>query len=146
MNQEGKLKFTFPTQIALVVKDCEKTKEFYSTLGIGPWWLVEQDYPEIIVRGRKSSYKIKIATADWGGMDLKLVQPLSGRSLYSEFLDQGREGFHHMTFDLAKEEREQVIANLKKEGYEVYRGWHKCIRYGCQLYAPEYRQDRRVIF
>ena len=120
MGSEVRLKLPAPSQIAFVVKDREKTMEFYSSaFGIGPWWLVEQDYPEIMVRGRKSSYKIRIATADLGGMDLKLIQPISGRSLYSEMMDEGKEGFHHLTFDLTLEEKEQAIAGLKEKGIEV---------------------------
>jgi predicted enzyme related to lactoylglutathione lyase len=123
MKDKAKVKLPAPSQIALVVKDLEKTRGFYSaTFGIGPWWLVEEDYPEIMVRGRKSAYKIRIATADLGGLDLKLVQPISGRSLYHEFRDEDREvkeGFHHMTFDLTREGKEQAITDLKGDGIEV---------------------------
>lgn len=120
---EPKVQLPLPSQIGSVVKDLDKTMEFYSsTFSIGPWRITEMDYPEIMVRGRKSSYKKRIAIADLGGMDLELVQPISGTSLYSEFLDQGREGFHHLTFDLTRGAIEQAIVDLKEEGIEVIQG------------------------
>jgi methylmalonyl-CoA/ethylmalonyl-CoA epimerase len=120
---EPKVKLPFPSQMSSVVKDLDKTKEFYSaTFGIGPWRVMEMDYPEIMVRGRKSSCKLRTAAADLGGIDLELVQPLSGISLYAEFLDQGREGLHHLTFDFTREGMEQAIADLKEEGIEVIQG------------------------
>jgi methylmalonyl-CoA/ethylmalonyl-CoA epimerase len=76
-----------------------------------------------MVRGRKSAYKIRIANADLGeGIDLELVQPISGRSLYSESLEQGKEGFHHLTFDFTRKALDQAISDLKEEGIEVIQG------------------------
>jgi methylmalonyl-CoA/ethylmalonyl-CoA epimerase len=123
MNDSGTVKLPAPAQIAFVVKDREKTKEFYnSTFGIGPWRLAELEYPDIMVRGRKSAYRVGLAMVEWGEADLCLVQPLSGHSLYSEFLDEGKEGFHHLAFDLTKEGKEQALVDLKEEGIEVLQG------------------------
>jgi methylmalonyl-CoA/ethylmalonyl-CoA epimerase len=123
MNHKGKIKLPAPAQIAIVVKDREKTKEFYnSTFGIGPWRLAELEYPDIVVRGQKSAYRVGLAMVEWGEADLCLVQPLSGHSLYSEFLDEGKEGLHHLAFDLTKEGKEQALADLKEEGIEVLQG------------------------
>ena len=121
---EPKVKLPAPSQIGSVVKDLDRVMVFYSfTFGIGPWRVREAEYPEIMVRGRISSYKLIIANADLGGgIDLELVQPISGRSLYSEFLDQGREGFHHLTFDFTREAMEHAITNVKEEGIEVIQG------------------------
>jgi 4-hydroxyphenylpyruvate dioxygenase-like putative hemolysin len=120
---KGKVKLPAPAQIALVVKDREKTRKFYaSTFGLGPWRLAELEYPEIMVRGRKSAYRVALAMVPCGEADLCLVQPRSGHSLYTEFLEEGREGFHHLAFDLAKEEKEQALIDLKEEGIEVIQG------------------------
>lgn len=50
---------------------------------------------------------------------MELVQPLSGKSVYSEFLQQGKEGFHHLSFDLSQEAMEQALTVLKEIGIEV---------------------------
>lgn len=124
MNNQLTVKLSSPAQIAFVVKDREKARAFYSThFGIGPWRVAELEYPEIMVRGKKSAYKMALASFAWGNdVDLCLVQPLSGGSLYSEFLEEGREGLHHLAFDFPKEEKERVLAELKPKGIEVIQG------------------------
>jgi catechol 2,3-dioxygenase-like lactoylglutathione lyase family enzyme len=123
MIERGRVRLPAPDQIAFVVKDRDKTMSFYSsTFGIGPWRVAELEYPEIIVRGQKSAYRVGLASVPWGYADLCLVQPLSGKSLYSEFLEEGKEGLHHLAFDLTKEGKEQALADLKEVGIEVIQG------------------------
>lgn len=39
---------------------------------------------------------MRIAIAPWGTMDLELIQPLTGKTIYEEFLTAHGEGLHHL--------------------------------------------------
>ena len=98
-------------QIGVVVKDLDKTMEYYtSTFGVGPWRVVEVDYPEVMVHDRICPWKVKVAFASLGPVELELIQVIAGRSIHSEFLEEGREGLHHLGFLLEKEAKERFIA------------------------------------
>jgi 4-hydroxyphenylpyruvate dioxygenase-like putative hemolysin len=50
-------------------------------------------------------------------MPFELIQPLKGKSVYSDFLEEKGEGFHHLAFivqDLDKE-----VADMKNRGFKV---------------------------
>jgi len=130
-----------------VVEDTEKVREYYSAaFGLGPWWTVEQDYPKIVIRGHESAYKIRVATTDLGGIDLKLIQLLSGRALYSEFLDKGHGGFHHLTLDLARGERDVLLSSLQGEGYEVIEDGESVLGTGANCVLLDTDKTGGVIF
>ena len=42
--------------------------------------------------------QLHLALAQSGGVQIELIQPAGGKSLYQEFLDQGRQGIHHIGF------------------------------------------------
>lgn len=99
--------FTFPTstessidQIGVVVRDVRVVAEqLQALLGIGPFRLVEYPIPgvdaHIIYLGQPASYHVLLAFANLGAMQLELVQPLDGRSIWSDFLEQHGPGLHH---------------------------------------------------
>jgi methylmalonyl-CoA/ethylmalonyl-CoA epimerase len=116
-------KFPVPFQIGLLVKDIEKTIEFYRDIfGIGPWKVIEVDRKDILVRGKKTSYKARIAFAKSGPVEIELTQILSGTGLCSEFLEQGREGLHHLGFLVTEEQKKQLLMNLAEKGIGVTEG------------------------
>lgn len=123
MPETAKAKLPGVFQIGVVVKDLEKTMEFYtSTFGIGPWKTLEMERKEVMVRGKKSPYKVKMGFASFGPVELELIQLVSGRAIYSEFLEKGREGLHHLGFRVTKEEKEKIEAGLAEEGIAVAEG------------------------
>ena len=135
MEDEGKVKLPALGHIGVVVKDMDKAMEYYSsTYGIGPWRVVEVDYPEVVVRDKKYPWKVKVAFADLGPVELELLQVISGRSIHSEFLDEGREGLHHLGFHVAKEEKERIIARLAEEGIGVIQGATSRVHGGSYAY------------
>ena len=57
--------------VGMVVKDLDKTMEYYSsTFGIGPWRVVDVDNPELIVRGQVYPWRARIASAPLGPVEL----------------------------------------------------------------------------
>ena len=97
---DTKIKVSELYQVCIVVRDIEKSMENYQdTLGIGSWSLRTIDssrVSDMTYRGRPVQHVFKVAQAKVGAMDLELIQPVEGDSIYSEFLEQGGEGLHHL--------------------------------------------------
>ncbi len=87
-------------QIAHVVRDIDRAmKAYWDHFGVGPWDVYTFGPPamrESMVRGKPSSHAYLLALAWRGGAQFELMQPLSGRSIYDEFLETKGEGLHHV--------------------------------------------------
>lgn len=117
-NQAVTLPFSEKLQVGVVVKDIDKTIEYLSSLGIGPFKpLHRPPMVERKVRGKLADYKLKIALAQLGQLELELIQPVEGECVQKEFLENKGEGIHHLGIyvdDLNKE-----VAELGKHGVKV---------------------------
>ena len=104
MTQESiaKVKCKGINQIAIVVKDLELVAEnYWKILGIGPWAIFKWEAPLVYDRkyhGQAVWAREKIALAQVGNMQLELVQPVEGPSIYRDWLEEHGEGLHHMNF------------------------------------------------
>lgn len=101
MKATGKEKAALPpvTQIGIVVKDIEKTVQFYtSVLGLGPWDIRDGEIQGDPKLGKPGHIVCRFARAKSGPIEIELVQPLKGESLYTEFLRDKGEGLHHLGF------------------------------------------------
>jgi methylmalonyl-CoA/ethylmalonyl-CoA epimerase len=109
------------SQLGYVVRDLQKAVEVYwHKYGIGPWHIYNCTYPEhqnTFVRGEPKPYSMRIAFARLGDTELELIQPLTGDSIYQEFLDSGREGIHHI--GMKGVDGPSAVARLKGQGVEV---------------------------
>jgi catechol 2,3-dioxygenase-like lactoylglutathione lyase family enzyme len=112
--QENSL-FSKPHHICIVVHDVEKTKSYYESMGIGPWTeyppLVE--YTKLNVMDEKAFFACRFIYTKIGDLQLQLVQPGEGRTIYREFLEQKGEGVFHIGFEVADIEAadEQLTGN-----------------------------------
>jgi len=108
-------------QICVVVKDLQAAVERYWNLfGIGPWVFYTFKAPELteaMVHGKPQPYTMRIAVAYIGEVQWELIQPLSGPSIYQEFLDEHGEGVHHVA--LGVDNYDQTIAAMKEQGIGV---------------------------
>jgi methylmalonyl-CoA/ethylmalonyl-CoA epimerase len=111
----GGLKLPRLGQVGILVKDMDKTIEYYErTLGIGPWavfvgepaWCREA-CGEVTLTG-------KIAMAQVGSVQIELI--LEGRSVYADLLGEG-EGLHHLGFFVRDIDRR--LSAAKNAGIEV---------------------------
>lgn len=66
-----------------------------AALGIGPWGLFTITPTHCRVRGREQAFSFRVALATVGGGTFELVSPLTGPSVYDEFLERHGDGFHH---------------------------------------------------
>jgi methylmalonyl-CoA/ethylmalonyl-CoA epimerase len=88
------------SQIAVVVRDMEKAlKDYTETLGWGPWSVFDYKPPLLHhteVRGEPVEFRMIGAETHLNGFDFELIQPVSGPSIYQEFLDTHGEGVQHI--------------------------------------------------
>ena len=88
------------SQIAVVVRDMEKAlKDYTENLGWGPWSVFDYKPPllhDTYVRGKPVEFRMIGAEAHVGDLGFELIQPVSGPSLYQEFLDTHGEGVQHI--------------------------------------------------
>ena len=88
-------------QTAFITDDMEASmSEFTRTLGAGPWFLRERGvFPNQVFRGTPSTTALSIALGYAGDMQIELIEPdLSIPSIYTEFLNAGGTGVHHVCY------------------------------------------------
>jgi len=109
--------------VSMVVKDMDKAIKLFDSMGVGP-------FPPFLggpgmkftgktVHGKPSDYDmdLRFARGDMGGLGFELIQPLKGRSIYDEFLEEKGEGFHHLAYMV--EDVDAEIADMEKRGFKV---------------------------
>src|ERR1700734_3892585 len=88
------------TQIAVVVADMDSALRSYTeTLGGGPGSGFDYKPPllhDTVVRGEKTEFRMIGAETSVDGLGFELIQPVSGPSIYQEFLDTHGEGVQHI--------------------------------------------------
>lgn len=104
--------------VCMVVRNLEKAMEQLRSLwNIGPFRFIDSDHPEGIVHGKRTHYKGKLAFAQAGPIEIELIEPTEGESIWWEFLRTKGEGVHHLGVfvpDLDKE-----LASYKEKGIRV---------------------------
>ena len=104
-------------QVSIVVEDMGRAIEYYtSTFGIGPFRVIDIDLEGVLQRGKPTSTKIKVAFAKSGPLQVELIQPVEGKNIYTEFLENKGEGLHHLGFRV--DDLDAMLAELAKEGIE----------------------------
>jgi len=114
-----------PLQIGLVVKDARRTADLLTNLlGIGPFRFVEwpSDRPDMgsFYDDKPGDFHLLEAFATFENIELELVEPLSGKSGYSEYLAERGEGLHHMLFEVS--DLEKAVAWFAEKGLPVKMG------------------------
>jgi hypothetical protein len=89
-------------QVALCVCDAVRTAQnYWNILGIGPWRLYDWGSHVVHCRryhGEPSWGREIVAFATVGDVELELVQPVEGVSIYQDWIDAHGEGMHHLKF------------------------------------------------
>jgi len=111
-------------QICLVVNDFEKRiGELSGRFGIGPFKCWNFNPPRIlhtIFREEKVLWTMKLGIAWVGNIQLEVIQPEKGPSLYKEYLAiHGGEGAHHILVSTGSIGFDQAIERMVSAGYPV---------------------------
>ena len=104
-------------QVAIVVKSIDETVKFYTEVfGIGPFEIVERNFPNATYYGKKAGYRGKRAYANLGPVRLEIIELIEGKTIHEDFLKEKGEGLHHLGFlvkDLKKCEEDAEKVGLK---------------------------------
>jgi methylmalonyl-CoA/ethylmalonyl-CoA epimerase len=109
-----------PDQIGVVVRDLQKAIEAYTRLfQWGPFEVIEREYNESAstYRGKPGNFRYRIGYTQLGPIQLEMIQPLRGKTIYNEFLEARGEGFHH--FGILIDRIEERVAAMKQMGIDV---------------------------
>jgi catechol 2,3-dioxygenase-like lactoylglutathione lyase family enzyme len=126
------------TQIALVVKDIEKTKaKIAEMFGVSvPVNITGGDFAvtQLHYKGEPVPDANCVMTFfDLGyGMQLELIMPDGGPSIWQDFLEQKGEGLHHIAFYVNKMER--VILSCEEFGMKLMQKGNYGDGSGCYSY------------
>jgi catechol 2,3-dioxygenase-like lactoylglutathione lyase family enzyme len=90
-------------QIGFVVRDLDAALQSWSALGVGPWFTIRKlQQKECRYRGALCEPTVSIAFANSAEMQIELIQQHdTAPSIYREFLEAGREGFHQLAWWVA---------------------------------------------
>ena len=116
-----KIKIGEINQIGIVVKNLQKTTDNYWTIfGIGPWQIVRMEPPilnDVTLRGKTVNATMLAAIAQSGSIQLELIQPLEGPSIWKEFLEEKGGGLHHVQSHI--QNPKVTLAAFKEIGVDV---------------------------
>ena len=104
-------------EVGIMVKDLDKAVELLTKLGIGPWTrLSDRAKTEKFYRGKPANYKLKIAIAWIGDVEIELLQHIEGECIQKEILERQGEGIYHIGYFVDDIDKE--VADLKAMGLE----------------------------
>ena len=109
-------------EIALVTRDHARTMAGLWRLGIGPWQ-VHTFTPENTLnqtyRGQPSAFTMRVCFAQVGNVVWELIEPISGPSIFAEFLDRHGEGLHHVAYDCHGIPLAERVAEFARRGFAL---------------------------
>ncbi len=109
------------SQVCWVTDDLDATEEALTTMfGLSAWTRL----PDIrfgpdtcTYRGRPADFVADISLAYSGDLQLELIRPVSGESLYTEHLARHGVGLHHVCIEV--DDMVAAIAAVRAAGYEI---------------------------
>ena len=112
-------------QIAWVTRDLEKSmKAWVENLKIGPWTVLtftDQSLKYLKVDGKTVTepFKFLIGISWIGDMQLELIEPVHGPTIYEAFIQKHGEGLHHIKERIADDAIEGVVQEYRDKGIGV---------------------------
>ena len=106
-------------QIGIVVKNIEKAINFYQNLldFNANLNIVEQN-STVVYEGKEITFKMKKIMQNFGGKQFEIVELVesTGNHLYKEFIDEGKEGIHHL--GVYTKDAQKIIEHFKND-YQI---------------------------
>lgn len=105
-------------QVGILVKDVEETaRKLEKLVGIGPFEILEPDYRNLTYRGKIGRFKIRVALANAGPVQIELMQVLHGETIYDEFARRKGYGLHHL--GIKTDNMENGMEEMQARGFQV---------------------------
>lgn len=112
---EKKNLFTNLSQVGFIVKDMDKTiAAMKLVFGVEPDVVNNVSPANKRYHGKPADFDAILALYNFANVQLELIQPVSGKSIWQEHLDQHGEGLHHIRFTV--ENQEEAIAYMAAKG------------------------------
>jgi len=78
------------------------------------------EFPDTICHGKKTPLSLKMAFAQIGDARIEWIQPVTGLSVYNDFLRQHGDGVQHLAYAVVSPEQlQEQIRYFKRKGAEV---------------------------
>jgi methylmalonyl-CoA/ethylmalonyl-CoA epimerase len=111
-------------QVAWVVPDIRAAERFFrETMGVSAFAKLENIRAQDTAgtyRGQPGDFVFHLYMAHSGESLLELIQPVSGQSIFQEFLDDHpRGGVEHVAYMVPEAEFDQAVMQLTEKGYPV---------------------------
>ena len=111
-------------QIAWVVKDIQVAEKFFrEVMGVPEFVKLENLHAEDIegmYYGKPGNYSFHLYMTYSGETLLELIQPVSGESIYQEFIDKHPDrGVQHIAYIVPEGELSKSVLELTDKGYPV---------------------------
>jgi methylmalonyl-CoA/ethylmalonyl-CoA epimerase len=117
-------------QIAWVTRDLDATmRAWVDNLQIGPWMVFtfsEETVRNLQVGGEPVTepFKFLIAISSVGDMEIEIIQPVYGPTIYEAFIEKHGEGLHHIKERIHDDRIAAVLAEYRARGIGVTQtGW-----------------------
>jgi hypothetical protein len=94
-------------QIGVIVEDLDRTIQALTEIfGIGPfrtiaWPPAERTDIQRFYHGQPADFTARMAFTELGPVELELIQPLDGESIWADFLKERGPGIHHIRFNVS---------------------------------------------
>lgn len=107
-------------QVGIIVRDLERGVAAYNALlGLSSWSIYTYDadfVQDLTYRGAPGEFSLRVALSASIPV-VELMQPLTGPSIYDEWLEQHGEGLHHIGIEVPS--MPEAVAAAKEAGFEV---------------------------
>ena len=107
-------------QIAIVVRDLDASiRSWWTLLRVGPWnaYTLSPDIlQEMRYHGRPARFGLRHAFGFSQAMQIELIQPLDGPSIFADHLAEHGEGLHH--FGIYVPDHAQAVAEFRAQGMQ----------------------------
>ena len=112
------------TQVAWVVKDIKTAEVFFrDTMGVTNFIKVENMRSQEVegtYYGRPADFEWHVYIAFVGGAFIELIQPVSGRSIFQDYIDQNPAGgVQHLAYSVPIADLDRVTAELTNKGHPI---------------------------
>ncbi|WP_169337653.1 VOC family protein [Segetibacter koreensis] len=109
-------------QIAWVVPDIQSAEKFFrEVIGVQEFVKMENlraDQLEGMAYGKPGNFVFHLYMTYSGGSLLELIQPVSGQSIFQDYLDKHPQGgVQHIAFMVPETELRQCVSGLTDKGY-----------------------------
>ena len=109
-------------QVGIVVKDLDfAIIHFKLLLGVQDFEVIDWPKPgidpESTYYGKPAQFKLKIGFAQLGNLQIELIQPMQGKSIFTDFLETHGPGLHHIRF--SERDFNQKVEQLQNAGVQM---------------------------